>query len=171
LQVTHDFEDALRLGDHVAVLSEGRIVQQGSPEEVFRYPNSTFVAQFVGAGNVLAGTVEALGPAEGNPPRFRALFHAEGLTLDLLAEREGPAHAIVRPEDILVSREQHLTSARNRLEAGIVRLERMGPVTHVYLDAGRPLVAAVTSSSAEEMALKAGERVAISFKAMAVHLV
>jgi len=171
LQVTHDFEDALRLGDHVAVLSEGRIVQQGPPEEVFRYPNSTFVAQFVGAGNVLAGVVEALAPAEGNPPRFRALFHTDGLTLDLLAEREGPAHAIVRPEDILVSREQHQTSARNRLEAGIVRLERLGPVTHVYLDAGRPLVAAVTTASAEEMALKPGERVAISFKAMAVHLV
>jgi len=44
-------------------------------------------------------------------------------------------------------------------------------VTHVYLDAGRPLVAAVTSATAEEMGLKPGERVAISFKAMAVHLV
>jgi molybdopterin-binding protein len=171
LQVTHDFDDALRLGDHVAVLSEGRIVQQGTPEEVFRFPNSTFVAQFVGAGNVLAGVVEALGPPEGVPPRFRALFRAEGITLDLLAEREGPAHAIVRPEDILVSRVPYASSARNRLEAAIVRLERLGPVTHVYLDAGRPLVAAVTSATAEEMGLKPGERVAISFKAMAVHLV
>jgi molybdate transport system ATP-binding protein len=115
--------------------------------------------------------VEAVAPPEGTPPRFRAMFHAEGLTLDLVAEREGPAHAIVRPEDILVSRVPYASSARNRLEASIVRLERLGPVTHVYLDAGRPLVAAVTSATAEEMGLKPGERVAISFKAMAVHLV
>jgi molybdopterin-binding protein len=171
LQVTHDFDDALRLGDHVAVLSEGRIVQQGTPESVFRYPNSKFVAQFVGAGNVLAGVVVALARPEGTPPRFRARFHAEGLSLDLLADREGPANAIIRPEDILVSRAPSPSSARNRYQAIITRLERLGPVTHVYLEAGRPLVAAVTSATAEEMALKAGEEVVISFKAMAVHLV
>ena len=58
LQVTHDFDEALRLGDLVAVLSEGRIAQSGTPEQVFRYPNSAFVARFVGSGNVIAGTVQ-----------------------------------------------------------------------------------------------------------------
>src|SRR6185436_13732584 len=43
LQVTHDFEDAMRLGDVVAVLAGGRVVQAGKPDEVFRFPNSTFV--------------------------------------------------------------------------------------------------------------------------------
>src|SRR5205085_12133629 len=54
LQVTHDFDEALRLGDLVAVLADGRIEQSGTPEQVFRYPHSAFVAQFIGARNVIA---------------------------------------------------------------------------------------------------------------------
>jgi molybdate/tungstate transport system ATP-binding protein len=72
LQVTHDFDEALRLGDVVAVLAEGRVAQSGTPEQVFRYPNSAFVARFVGSGNVIAGTVERQEPggsdARGHPP-------------------------------------------------------------------------------------------------------
>ncbi|HYA53630.1 MAG TPA: ABC transporter ATP-binding protein, partial [Streptosporangiaceae bacterium] len=171
LQVTHDFDDALRLGDRVAVLSQGRIVQAGPPEEVFRYPNSAFVAQFVGAGNVLSGTVERAGPPEGDPPRFPARFRSGNLVLDVVAEREGPAHAIIRPEDILLSREAHPSSARNRLRGRVVRLERLGPVVQVYLDVGRPLVASVTSQSAASLDLRAQEELALTFKAMAVHIV
>jgi molybdopterin-binding protein len=171
LQVTHDFDDALRLGDWVAVLSEGRIAQAGTPEEVFRYPNSAGVAHFVGAGNVIAGRVRRTGPATGEPPRFPAQFQSDELVLDVLAEREGPAHAVLRPEDILLSREAHPSSARNRLSARVVRLERLGPAVQVHLDVGRPLVAAITSASAEALALQPGDRIEVSFKAMAVRLV
>jgi molybdopterin-binding protein len=171
LQVTHDFEDALRFGDSVAVLAEGRIVQQGSPEEVLRYPNSAFVAQFIGIGNVFAGRIERSGPAEGTPPRFPARFTSGRLVLDIVAEREGPAHAIIRPEDITLSRAAQPGSARNRLEGRITLLERLGPVTHVHLDVGHPLVASITTASAEEMTLRTGEILSVAFKAMAVHLV
>ena len=172
LQVTHDFDDALRLGEQVAVLTEGRIVQRGTPEEVFRYPNSAFVAQFVGAGNVLGGTVEPSGPAEGTPPRFPARFRSGELVLEVLAEREGPGHAVIRPEEIILSREAPPPgSARNHLTALVVRLERLGPVTHVYLDAGKGLVAAITTTSAEEMGLRPGETLSLTFKTMAVHIV
>lgn len=61
LQVTHDFDDALRMGDVVAVMAEGRIVQQGPPAEVFQSPASAFVARFIGTGNVIAGQVRSLG--------------------------------------------------------------------------------------------------------------
>lgn len=171
LQVTHDFEDALRFGDSVAVLAEGRIVQQGRPEEVLRYPASAFVAQFVGIGNVFAGVVERTGAVEGAPPRFMARFTSGPLALDIVAEREGPAHAIIRPEDIVVGRSPQPGSARNRLEGLVTQLERVGPVTQVYVDVGRQLVASITTASAEAMALRSGERVSVSFKAMAVHLV
>jgi molybdopterin-binding protein len=171
LQVTHDFDDALRLGDWVAVLSEGRIAQAGTPEEVFRYPNSAGVAHFVGAGNVFAGNICRTGPAAGEPARFPARFHSDNLVLDVLAEREGPAHAVIRPEDIFLSREAHPSSARNRLVGRVVRLERLGPSVQVHLDIGRPLVAAITTASAEGMALKPGDRLEASFKAMAVRLV
>ncbi len=167
LQVTHDFDEALRLGDLVAVLAEGRIAQSGTPEQVFRYPNSAFVARFVGTGNVLSGVVERAGA--GDP--FAARFTSGPLVLEVVAEREGPMHAVIRPEDIVLSRTELPGSARNRMPAMVGRLERLGPVTLVHLDVGRPLLASVTTASAEEMALSPGMRVTIAFKATAIHLV
>jgi molybdate/tungstate transport system ATP-binding protein len=170
LQVTHDFDEALRLGDLVAVLSEGRIAQSGTPEQVFRYPNSAFIARFVGTGNVIAGTVERQEPGARDTP-FRAFFQAENLTLDVVAEREGPMHAVIRPEDIVLSLTEHRDSARNHKVGAVVRLERTGPVTLVHLDVGRPLIASVTTSSAEEMELRAGVTIVVAFKATAILLV
>jgi len=170
LQVTHDFDEALRLGDLVAVLAEGRIAQSGTPEQVFRYPNSAFVARFVGTGNVIAGTVERIETGDGPGP-FRARFTGGSLVLDVVAEREGAIHAVLRPEDIVLSLTHHSGSARNHIEGRVVRLERLGPVTLVHLDVGRPLIASLTTQSVEEMGLKSGIAVIVAFKATAILLV
>ena len=170
LQVTHDFDEALRLGDLVAVLSEGRIAQSGTPEHVFRYPNSAFVARFVGTGNVIAGTVQRT-EAGDQGGAFRGRFLGGNLALDVVAEREGPIHAVIRPEDIVLSLTHHPDSARNHMEGRVVRLERLGPVTLVHLDVGRPLIASVTTASADEMGLHPGVPVIVAFKATAILLV
>jgi molybdate/tungstate transport system ATP-binding protein len=170
LQVTHDFDEALRLGDLVAVLSEGRIAQSGTPEQVFRYPNSAFVARFVGTGNVIAGTVERVDPASAGES-FPARFIADHLALDVVADRDGPMHAVIRPEDLVLSLTRHSDSARNHLDAAIARLERLGPVTLVHLDVGRPLIASVTTASAEDLKLRPGVRVVAAVKATAILLV
>lgn len=170
LQVTHDFDDALRLGDMVAVMADGRIVQQGRPEEVFRFPNSAFVARFVGTGNVIAGQVERTGPLE-EDGRFSARFVSGGLELHVIAEREGAAHAVIRPEDLLLSAGPLPPSIRNRIEAVVERVEHLGPVVQVQLAAGRDLVAAVTVATASELGLRPGIRVWLGLKATAVHLV
>ncbi len=170
LQVTHDFDEALRLGDLVAVLSEGRIAQSGTPEQVFRYPNSAFVARFVGTGNVIAGSVERTKSPDAAGP-FRGRFTGGNLTLDVVAEREGPIHAVIRPEDIVLSLTHHPGSARNHMEGKVVRLERMGPVTLVHLDVGRSLIASLTTQSVEDMGLGAGKAVVVAFKATAILLV
>ncbi len=170
LQVTHDFDEALRLGDLVAVLAEGRIAQSGTPEQVFRYPNSAFVARFVGTGNVIAGAVERTEPGDG-PGAFRGRFTGGSLVLDVVAEREGPIHAVLRPEDIVLSLTHHPGSARNHMDGRVVRLERIGPVTLVHLDVGRPLIASLTTQSVEEMGLKGGIVVIVAFKTTAILLV
>lgn len=169
LQVTHDFDEALRLGDIVAVLSEGKIAQSGTPEQVFRYPNSAFVARFVGTGNVIAGSVERTEPGEAAP--FRGRFTGGRLVLDVIAEREGPIHAVIRPEDIVLSLAHYPGSARNYMDGRVVRLERLGPVTLVHLDVGRPLIASLTSQSVAEMGLGSGVAVVVAFKATAILLV
>jgi molybdate/tungstate transport system ATP-binding protein len=171
LQVTHDFDEALRLGDLVAVLSEGRIAQCGSPEQVFRYPNSAFVARFVGTGNVIAGVVERADQPTGAGGQFRGRFVADHLTLEVVSEREGPLHAVIRPEDLVLSLTEHPDSARNHMEATVTRLELLGPVTLVHLDVGRPLIASITTASAHDLELRAGNRVVVAVKATAILLV
>src|SRR4051794_8041910 len=60
LQVTHDFSEAGLLGDIAIVLDKGRVVQKGDPEHVFRRPASPYIADFLGAENVFAGTARPI---------------------------------------------------------------------------------------------------------------
>ncbi|MGB6662687.1 MAG: ABC transporter ATP-binding protein, partial [Xanthobacteraceae bacterium] len=57
LFVTHDQEEALILSDYIAVMNHGRIVQFGSPNEIYEQPNTRFVADFMGVGNIFTATV------------------------------------------------------------------------------------------------------------------
>ena len=169
IHVTHDFEDALRLGDQALVLLNGRSAQVGTPDAVFRAPASPEVAGFVGAGTVLPGRVVRTGGSAADP-LFPARFESAGLTLDVLASREGPAHAVIRPEQVVIARGIVPGSARNQLPAVVRRLEQLGPVVRVHLDAGEPLVALVTATAAETLGLAIGQPVTAAIKATAVQV-
>ena len=173
LQVTHDFEDAMRLGDMVAVLAGGRIMQSGTPDQVFRFPNSAFVAQFIGTGTVLRGMVERVSAPDPDSGRFAGRFLSDGLSLEVVAEREGPAYAVIRPADLALSHEATLGPApRNRFSARVTRIERETAVAQVHLRVdGIELVAAVMSVTAEELGLAPGLVVQVAIKATAIHLI
>ena len=57
--VTHDQEEALTMSDRIAVMSEGRVEQVGTPQEIYHAPATVFVAGFIGTANFLAATIEA----------------------------------------------------------------------------------------------------------------
>lgn len=173
LQVTHDFEDAMRLGDVVAVLAEGRIAQAGPPEQVFRYPKTRFVAEFIGTGTILRGRVVRTSSVDPGTGRFAAVFHADELSLEVVAEREGEAYAVLRPADLILSKsEAEGPAPRNRFLATITRIERESAIAHVTLTIGRTeLLATVMSSTAEELGLQIGATVGVAIKATAVHLI
>jgi spermidine/putrescine transport system ATP-binding protein len=58
IYVTHDQEEALVLSDRIMVMNEGKIVQTGSPTEIYKNPNTIFSSKFIGESNLLEGTVE-----------------------------------------------------------------------------------------------------------------
>jgi ABC-type Fe3+/spermidine/putrescine transport system ATPase subunit len=62
--VTHDQEEALSMADRIAVMDDGRVVQVGTPEQVYHRPVNRFVADFLGEANFLAAMVEAAGESE-----------------------------------------------------------------------------------------------------------
>ncbi|MDA0991406.1 MAG: ABC transporter ATP-binding protein [Verrucomicrobia bacterium] len=81
--VTHDQEEALSMADDIAVMSMGRIEQQGAPRTIYRSPASTFVADFIGETNLLAGTLlhrdEASGQVQTPLGIFRARLYDDSL--------------------------------------------------------------------------------------------
>jgi molybdopterin-binding protein len=181
LQVTHDFTEAGLLGDVAILLDAGRVLQHGPPEEVFRKPASPYIAEFLGAENVLAGTVHVLGDVapdwltdERSPrPTYRAIeFRSGGLTLYTVGDAmPGSAYAVIRAEEIVLSAEPAASSARNSFTGMIEEVATLGALTRVTIRIGdTPLVAALTTRSAHELGLRAGLTMHASFKAMAVHL-
>jgi molybdopterin-binding protein len=182
LQVTHDFAEAGMLGDVAILLDAGAVLQSGPPAVVFRRPASPYVAEFLGAENVFGGVARDLGEAapdwiDGPPSEFahghRAFsFETEGLTLYAVGDfAPGAGHAVIRAEEITIARDQTHDSARNRFSGRVLEVATLGALTRVTLDVrGVPLVAALTTRSAHELALQPGIAVIATFKAMAVHL-
>lgn len=88
LFVTHDQEEALDLADRVVILDQGRIVQEGTPEEVCRRPSSPFVTRFLGDAHRLVGPVTS------------GLARVAGGTVAVPSLPDGQAEIFVRPADL-----------------------------------------------------------------------
>jgi molybdopterin-binding protein len=180
LQVTHDFAEAGLLGDVAIMLDRGRVLQAGNPEQIFRKPASPYVADFLGAENVFAGVArpiksEGMDWSDGDGDAFvehAVAFTTGSLTFYALGDAEpGPAHAVIRAEEVALSMDAATSSMRNQFQGRVIELAPAGAITRVTVDvSGTPLVAAVTSRSARELGLAPGVNVVAAFKATAVHL-
>ena len=180
LQVTHDFHEAGLLGDVGVLLDRGRMLQVGKPEDLFRRPASPLVADFLGAENVFAGHAQPIrdeSPDWSPSPNAEDVEHAVAFTMGAITLYAlghvvpGPAHAVIRADDISLSRVAASSSVRNQFRATVVELAPAGAITRVTIDvSGIPLIAAVTTRSAQELQLAPGVEVFAAFKATAVHL-
>lgn len=173
LQVTHDFTEAGLLGDVAILLDRGRVLQSGNPAEVFRKPASPYVAEFLGAENVFAGSAKLIEGDATPHERLQAVeFKTGPLTIYAVANAvENPGYAVIRAEEVLLALEPQSSSARNHFRGTITEISTLGALTRVTLDVdGIPLVAALTTRSAQELELAVGGEAYASFKAMAVHL-
>jgi putative spermidine/putrescine transport system ATP-binding protein len=103
--VTHDQAEAMVLGDRIVVMSKGRIAQVGTPREIYFEPASRFVAEFIGAANILEGEVQG------------SSLRLSGGRIDLTrGAAAGPALAMVRPEAIRLI-DPNVASLCGRVEA------------------------------------------------------
>jgi len=167
--VTHDRGEAMALGDRVAAMMHGRILQLDEASRLFRAPISEAVARFVGMETIVDARVTSAGGGL--------------LTLDVAGQKvevvSGLARAgdlvrlCVRPEDVTlgVPGEVAPSSSRNQLTGTLTRLLPAGTLVRALVDCGFPLVALVTHRSVEEMALVEGMPVVASFKMSAPHVI
>ena len=168
IHVTHDQTEARILADRIAVMMDGRIVQVGTPDEVFDKPVNDEVAHFVGVENVLKG--EVIESSNGV-----CVLDIGGKVLEAVSECAigDTVYACLRPENVTLSKTGINSSARNSFEGRLLEVERMGALVRakVDMDGSFLLNAFVTNQSADELGLMRGETVVVSFKASAVHVV
>lgn len=165
--VTHDWTEALTLGDVVAVMGSGQVLQVGPPQEVFTRPRNAEVAQIVGVETVVEGHVieQAYG---------LATVRVNGTTLKGLASDEvgSSVFVCIRAEDVVLEQAgSGMTSARNHLGGKVSQITPHGVMVQVKIDCGFPLVAMVTRGAQEELRLEPGSPIVAMIKAGAVHLV
>ena len=111
--VTHDQEEAFALADRIGVMQMGRLLEIGTPEELYRHPATRFVARFLGAANMFLGEVSGQGLQLGRDhvAPGRAAPPARGREVVL----------VVRPEDIEIAAAESEPQSRLRFAAGVVR--------------------------------------------------
>jgi molybdate transport system ATP-binding protein len=165
--VTHDWEEALALGDRMIVIKDGKALQAGKPQEIFNHPSDADVAKIVGMETVMPGRV--IGGKDG-----LVTVDVAGTNLFALGSHREDAGVFVciRAEDVVLEPEGlESSSARNHLAGQVRDIIPLGAVARVEVDCGFGLSAMVTRSALEDLRLSPGRAVTAAVKAGAVHLV
>jgi putative spermidine/putrescine transport system ATP-binding protein len=139
--VTHDQGEALSMANRVAVFNEGKVMQVGTPEDIYRRPRTRFVADFVGSSNVLA-------------PDFVGM---------MLGEKRW---ASLRPESVHVIKAG--SDAVSRLTGTVLTRSYQGPTTRLGIDLNGTSLHAVVPSADDVP--QVGDRVTLGFAKDALHL-
>ena len=159
VMVTHDFAEALSLAGRAAVMNNGRIEQVGRIEDIFKKPDSAFVADFVGMKNLFQAEF-----------RGTAAF-VSGLPIELgRTPVNSHGYIAIRPEDIVISREPFSSSMRNSFPGSVTAIIDQGFFYEIQaLGGGVTFKSLITKSACIELELCETADVFISFKATAVH--
>ncbi|TRW84735.1 ABC transporter ATP-binding protein [Mycolicibacterium sp. 018/SC-01/001] len=152
--VTHDQEEAMTLSDRMVVMRDGRIAQQGPPQEVYARPADTFVATFVGSPkmNLLDGQF-----------RGRDFVLDNGFALATDRSADGTVRLGVRPDDLQLTPTDAGDSAR------VTLIENLGPRAIVTIDARGTEITAVVDGPALA-GIDEGTPVSLSVRPGATHL-
>jgi putative spermidine/putrescine transport system ATP-binding protein len=151
LFVTHDQEEALAIADRVGVMKEGRIEQLGPPTEIYSRPATSFVAEFVGLTNRLAGDVSG------------GQVTVRGCALPLVdsATPGGRAVALVRPEAVTLASSG--PAEQGPLAGTVIAVTFLGATSRVTVDLGDTTILAQLTT-ADAAALPAGSRVTLTIR-------
>ena len=137
--VTHDQTEAMNMSDRIAVMRNGEIEQVGTARDIYNFPQSSFVADFVGRINLL--DAELLGKSGGiadlrilNDVKIRAKFATEVLSKSLCVG--------IRPENLAIGRSGHKDRYDNQIPGKVISSTFSGNLLDVFVDvgAGKPFL-------------------------------
>ncbi|HET7580112.1 MAG TPA: ABC transporter ATP-binding protein [Bacillales bacterium] len=147
--VTHDYEDAISLGDRILVMDRGHIIQEGTARELLTRPRSPFVADFSGT-NFFSG--EVLG-SENGMSRVR-LNESGKVFWSAQSAVEGSLSVMIYPWDIRLATAKPADGSRNVIEGEAVNILSYGNRARVEMEGEVPLITETSESMIEELGLK-----------------
>ena len=163
--VTHDQVEAMSLADHIIIMNKGRVMQRGSPEDIYSRPHNKFVAEFIGHSNWFSGQ------AKGHVAPNLVSFQTEDGSIVARAPEGGDAsHTLelcVRPERIVLSKISagSAPDAPNQNEfTGSVQLAQyLGSVIHTWVRLSSGRLVHVIEQNAGQSLRREGDKVGIQF--------
>ncbi len=164
IMTTHNMAQAQNLANKVALLFNGKIEKIGPAKEIF-LAQSKYLADFARIENIFTGISKV------NRDGISVVEIGNEVQIEAAFQRSGKLTVYVRPEDIILSRNPVMSSARNVFRGRIVEMVDLGPVMRLKVDAGKEFVVQVTRRSFNEMKLNIGSEVFLVFKASAVQAV
>ena len=165
--VTHHQEEALTMSDRLAVMDQGRVLQVGTPREIYESPASLFVANFIGVSNALNGSVVEI---EGGRCLIRATELPEPIEIRACATRSlttgSRVTLVLRPERIHLSRDLHGYGYDNSLRARVAKAGYNGKELRydVRLADGLLWHAWLSNTGGNEKPFEAGECIHVRWK-------
>lgn len=168
IHVTHDYMEAATLANKVAVVQNGKLIQHGTPDEVFRHPRSEFVARFSGVKNIFPCHSSKQNDQNG----LKSALIADGITLHYLCNKDSEnGFLIIHQHDIIVSDQQLESSAINKLKGTVSEIYTAGSGLEIVVNAGVEFVVSISKHSSMAMNLVPGKNVWLTFKASAVRFI
>ena len=156
IHVTHDFEEAISLSTKIGIIFDGKIVQYGEPDFVFNNPKDKKIAEFLGFTNLYSGKIE------------NNILKINGINIITPVKHCEKAYIAIRSDEILLSEQRLKSSARNILKGRVKSIIKRNSLIEVLIDVGIDFKVEITKRSFEEMKIKQGKELWLTFKVSSI---
>jgi len=160
IHITHDFEETISLAQHLAVIHDGKIVQQGTPKEVFQNPGNEFVAKMTGIKNYFK--VSLLNRSSDGVAKAKV---REGIELKIHSDHENcEGNILIRRRNIHLSNSKPEPGEENVFEGKITEIIPQKTGIDIIVDIGVELTSKISEKPFNELNLNIGKKIWVSFK-------
>jgi len=169
IHVTHDFEEAVSLAKHVAIIENGHIIQTGETDEVFLNPRNDFSAQLTGIKNFFKVSLVH----NNNSETLRKMqVENSNVILKVPADTHSTEGYIAfHANDVFLSENKVTTTAVNNFEGIVTDIQKKHLHYEITIDIGIPILAHITKYSIDELKISPSKKIWLSFKASSVKFI
>jgi iron(III) transport system ATP-binding protein len=171
IYVTHDQEEALSLADRIAIMDHGRLVQLGTPAEIYDAPATPFVADFIGAENLLPGTVVRRAGDNLVVHAGSLEIRATGRATDMADMTGAGVRVVVRPQAIRLTPSRQDLDLDNAFDGTVRFGAYLGATARYEVEVADAMLIVDVPDPRPGALLRAGDRVGVGFAANSVILV